>query len=392
MRKYRILLAVLGVLFAGLVAVEYYQPKPVDWRQTFSNKDKIPYGTYVLYQLLPDLFPSQEITTVRLPVLNQLKNAPARRTNFIFINERFELDSLDQNTLLAHVARGNQVFIAAEIFADSFEDTLHFDSHYTVTKPAKKQLGVYFTNASIGKQKYYFDKGKSAGYITLEKPAQATILGKNSFGALNFISIRFGNGIFYLSTVPAAFTNYYVLSPKHNRYAATALSYLPAQPVLWDEYQKQGPVGDGSVFRVLLAHPPLRWAYYITLAALLLYIFFESKRTQRIIPVLEPPANETLAFVRVVGNLYFNNRNHKNIADKKIRYFLEYLRLHFYEPTPGTDPDAPERIAARSGVPLPEVTALFHLVQTFSRLPSITDVDLGQLNQQLENFYEQTKR
>ncbi|PSR54277.1 DUF4350 domain-containing protein [Adhaeribacter arboris] len=392
MRNYRMSLALLAVLFATLVAVEYYQPKPVDWRQSFANKDKIPYGTYVLYQLLPDLFRNQDITTVRQPILNHLEETPVRHTNYIFINDEFVLDSLDQQALLAHVARGNQVFIAAESFAEKFKDILHFDSHFTYTKSVKDRLGVYFVNPKRGKQRYYFEKRKSEGYFTLRKGAQVTALGRNSAGLLNFISIRFGKGVFYLNTVPAAFTNYYVLSPKHTRYAATALSYLPVQPVFWDEYQKQGGMGEQSVFRVLLAHPPLRWAYYITLVALVLYVLFEGKRTQRIIPILAPSTNETLAFVRVVGNLYFNNRNHKNIAEKKIRYFLEYLRLHFYESSPINDSEAQERIAARSGVAITEVNNLFYLLQKISNVPIITDEDLRQLNQQLEAFYNQTNR
>ncbi|RDC64266.1 DUF4350 domain-containing protein [Adhaeribacter pallidiroseus] len=392
MRNYRISLALLGILFAALVTVEYYQPKPIDWRQTFVNQDKIPYGTYVLYQLLPNLFRNQEITTVRQPILNQLEEAPVRNTNYIFINNEFDLDSLDQQALLAHVARGNQVFIAAESFARKFTDTLGFTVRFTYKKPVKDRFEIYFINPNLGKQRYFLKKEKSEGYITLRKKAQATALGRNSAGLLNFIAIRFGKGVFYLNTVPAAFTNYYVLSPQHANYAATALSYLPTQPVFWDEYQKQGGMGEQSVFRVLLAHPPLRWAYYITLVALVLYVLFEGKRTQRVIPILEPPANETLAFVRVVGNLYFNNRNHKNIAEKKIRYFLEYLRLHFYETSPVNDPEAQERIAARSGVALIEVNELFYLLQKIHTVPIITDENLGQLNQQLEAFYHQTKQ
>lgn len=393
MRNYRTSIVLLVILFSVLVAVEYYQPKALDWRPTFSNKDKIPYGTYVLYQLLPDLFREQEITTVRLPIANQLENNSAKRFNYIFIHRRFVLDSLDQQTLLQHVSRGNRVFIAAEYFTDSFRKALHFNTRFNVKNSIKKRLGVYFTNPKLGKQQlYYFNNDKAVVYFTLRKAAPGLALGKDSAGQLNFISIPYGRGMFYLNTVPSAFTNYYVLSPQHGSYAATALSYLPVQSVLWDEYQKQGAAGNESVFRVLLAHPPLRWAYYLTLAGLLLYVVFEGKRTQRIIPILPQPANETVDFVRVVGSLYFHNRNHKNIADKKIRYFFEYLRLHFYDPTPGMEPEALERVAVKSGVSLPEVKALFDLIQKVNQVASVSDDDLGQLNQQLEAFYGQTKR
>lgn len=41
------------------------------------------------------------------------------------------------------------------------------------------------------------------------------------------------------------------------------------------------------------------------------------------------PKNTTLEFVKTVGNLFYRTQNHKNIAHKKITYFLNYLRTHY---------------------------------------------------------------
>ena len=62
----------LMLLFAGYVALEYHRPKPPDWTPTYANKDKIPYGTYVLYDQLPRLLGTDSVEVVRLPVYNQL--------------------------------------------------------------------------------------------------------------------------------------------------------------------------------------------------------------------------------------------------------------------------------------------------------------------------------
>src|SRR5690349_21149505 len=62
----------LLALFGAYVALEYYRPKPVDWRPTLINKDKIPYGTYVLYDQLPRLLGTDSVQTTRLPIYNQL--------------------------------------------------------------------------------------------------------------------------------------------------------------------------------------------------------------------------------------------------------------------------------------------------------------------------------
>jgi hypothetical protein len=69
---FRWLLLGLLALFGAYVALEYYRPKPVDWRPTLINKDKIPYGTYVLYDQLPRLLGTDSVETTRLPIYNQL--------------------------------------------------------------------------------------------------------------------------------------------------------------------------------------------------------------------------------------------------------------------------------------------------------------------------------
>lgn len=75
MTTFRWYLLGLALLFGAYVAVEYYRPKPLDWTPTFQNKDKIPYGTYVLYDVLPDILgvSKREVRTVRVPIYNQIE-------------------------------------------------------------------------------------------------------------------------------------------------------------------------------------------------------------------------------------------------------------------------------------------------------------------------------
>ncbi|WP_066832500.1 DUF4350 domain-containing protein [Rufibacter ruber] len=389
---------VLALLFTVFVVVEYYRPKPVEWAQTYVNKDKIPYGTYVLYQLLPDLFPSHAVEQVRLPILNQLENywaaeedSAAGTVNYLFVNASFQADSLDLDALLGFVEAGNNVFIGSHYFG-KLQDTLHFKVE-AFSAQKKDSLGLVFTHPQFKDiPPVLYDWEKVDGVLELGSAAQATVLGKNTEGGVNYVQMPFGKGNFFLSTVPLAFTNYHVITNRQNRYAAMALSHLPDQTVWWDEYQKQGPEGESSIFRVLLSHDALAWAYYVALGGLLVFVFFESKRTQRIIPVWEKPRNTTLEFVRVVGNLYFNHGDHKVIAEKKVNYFLEYLRLHYHESTSVLDAEFQERISHKSGVDAQEVSKLFYIIQDVRTYETVQEVTLWQLNQKLENFYRQASR
>jgi hypothetical protein len=138
-RRFQLYLLGLLVLFGAYVVAEYNRPKPVDRTPTFINHDKIPYGTYALFDLLPDLF-KRPVQTIREPIFNQLypgaspdypsidsSQTFAPDVNYCFVNSIFKLDSLDCNALLRFVASGNNVFIAAEDFDSKLSDTLHFD-------------------------------------------------------------------------------------------------------------------------------------------------------------------------------------------------------------------------------------------------------------------------
>ena len=62
----------LILMVVGYGLFEYYRPVPIDWSATYINKDKIPFGTKVLYELLPDVFEKQNVQSLRIPIYNHL--------------------------------------------------------------------------------------------------------------------------------------------------------------------------------------------------------------------------------------------------------------------------------------------------------------------------------
>lgn len=387
MKGYRRYIALIVLLFAALVLLDYFRPKPVDWSQTYSRTDKIPYGTYALYELLPDIFEGQLVQPVREPVYNQLQDTTLTGS-YVFVNKYFAVDSLDTDLLLDFVHRGNQVFIAAEGFSLPLQDTLHFEIEM-MDSAAPDSTALLFTSQPQQKT-YTYPANNNAFYLQVTQQKGHEALGRNKAGKLNLVKIPYGKGHFYVSSAPLAFTNYQLLTLNQSGYAATAFSHLPVQPVYWDEYQKEGRFDNQSMFQVLMRHEPLAWAYYIALFTMVLFLLFKSKRTQRIIPVMEPPRNTTLDFVKVIGSLYFNNGNPKNIAEKNIAYFLEYLRLHYHITTSSMDEELRERVIAKSGAEAEVVTNLFNLIHSIRQSNSIGEQTLMLLNNNLEDFYRQT--
>jgi hypothetical protein len=372
------------------VLFEYYRPKPLDWTPTYENDDKIPFGTKVLYELLPGVMQQSSVKTVRLPVYNFMtETQPAGRSNYVIICRDFNADGNDLKQLLPYVRSGNTVFISAYGMPDSLGAVLGFKADVKEPNEADSTLRQNFANPQLVKSSgynFFHDDGRN--FLLIQKAKNITVLGRNARKEPVFIRIQYGKGQFFIHNLPLAFTNYYLLSPKTSDYAFKALSYLPARPTYWDEYQKQGRFDEEqqSIFRYIRSQPALNWAYYLVVFGLIFYAIFAGKRTQRIIPVIEPPQNTSLDFVKTVGRLYFQQGDHDNLARKKIQYFLTELRERYGLNTTVLDKEFTETLAQKSGTPLSETDELVRLLRSAQKSISLSEYDLLTLNAAIERF------
>jgi hypothetical protein len=203
----------------------------------------------------------------------------------------------------------------------------------------------------------------------------------------------YGDGAFFVHAAPLCFSNYFMLTGRNDEYVSTALSYVPAgiREVFWDEYYKLGPEGSTNPLRFILNNRYLKWSFRIALIAMLLYVVFEMKRRQRVIPVIEPLKNTTLDFVQTVGNVYFNRRDNKNIADKKISYFLEFLRSKFFLNTSSLNEEFIELLSRKTGMAKQEAGELVNIIHSVQQNEQIGDSTLLQLNILIDGFYKKAK-
>jgi hypothetical protein len=213
----------------------------------------------------------------------------------------------------------------------------------------------------------------------------------NRKGNSTFIKYPYGKGALYLMSSPQFFTNYNLINPEGAEYAAKSLSYLNSGGTLmWDEFSSKGPQGESSKLRVFLKYPELRWAYYIALFSLVTFILFEIKRRQRIIPVLDPLQNTTVEFVNVVGQVYYERKDHKNLADKKIAYLMEHFRSAYRLNTSLIDQEFIEALSNKTEIDITEISSLMQMIKRYSDAATITDKQLIELNNNIENFYKKS--
>ena len=378
---------VLASCLLALVLLEVLTPPALDWSPSFAAADKVPYGTHVLFQLLPYLFPDRSLEVMHQPIYSVLQGRECTRTNYLFINDEVDLDAAEAELLLGFVEAGNHVFIAAQQFKGSLGDKLNIDTRRELFP--SDSLATDFVNPALKGEGYRYKPGTAAHYFSSFDSTRTTVLGLNDRDQVNFIKVRRGQGAFWLNSIPLAFTNYNLLAGDRADYAFKALSHLPVQDALWDEYYKAGRPQTTTPMRYVLKRAPLKWAFYLGAIALLAFIAFEGRRKQRPIPVIEPPANHTLEFVETVGRLYYQQRDHKNIAAKKTRYFLEYLRTHLGLDAPYPSPEWSARLGQKTGLPAADIAALFDCLQRVETADSIDDGELSKLNERIEHFYDQ---
>ena len=120
-----------------------------------------------------------------------------------------------------------------------------------------------------------------------------------------------------------------------------------------------------------MSQPPLAWSMWILLSLFALIYLLGTKRRQRLIPVIPPLKNSSLDFVKTIGQLYYQKRDHRNLALKISTHFLDYIRTRYNIPTSHLNEHFIDRLSFNAGVEKQEVEKIItaiHLVNMAERI------------------------
>lgn len=368
--------------------------------ETYSRSDKNPFGTYVAFQHINQLFYHNDIKVKKTSTDKYLADNIDTSSLHINISKSFYPSSADLTAMLAFVEKGNNVFISSEYFDTSFLKQLH------IAVKGQSLITDFFNSMRYTavrlQQPYYFDNTAFSYYylpfnnsFEIKDSAYKKILGTNENREPNFIVAFYGRGRFFLHCEPRVFSNYFLLQEDNFNYMQQAFSFVPAIPehVYWDDYYNKhnspsSTEGGGSGFSVLLKYPAMAWAFWLTLLSLLLYILLGGKRRQRIIKPLKPVENTSVAFTETVSRLYLQKKNNRNIADKMITYFFEHIRNHYFISTASINEVFCSALSRKSNVPREEVDLLMNVINKIQNQNTVSDEQLLALNNKIENFYK----
>lgn len=382
-------IVIIILILGAYLYAEYKRPPAIDWSPTLSYMDKIPYGSFILFNQMKELF-SHAPEVLRVPVYDHVNNRKDSGELYMLVAGEMATNTTDEAEMFSYISRGNTVFMATENFSKSLQDTLGISMNAGFfTDDKMDSVSICLVNPMFGKTVFYsMQKHMVDGYFKKFDTATTTVLGMNSMGQVNFVRFDIGKGHLFLHSAPMAFTNYFVLTDSNSRYIEQALSCLPknATAIFWDEYYKIGRGGPTTPLRVILTKPALKAAYFLALASIILFLLFQSKRKQRIIPLIEKPRNATMDFVETVSRVYYNQQNHRNIALKKVTYLLDQVRTRYGLQTQYLDEDFEMRLAHKSGVSLLVVQELVRMIDRVRSTETVLSPELMHFNRLIDEF------
>jgi hypothetical protein len=383
MRNKIIYFSILLILLVILIIAELNKPRHIDWRYSFSAESKIPYGCYIL----KDLLSKDETFRIRENIQSlyeSLADTNRFSENLIIIADNFGPDETDAGALLDYVKRGNTAFISALDFSGILPDTLKFGSELSFELfPGKKvkQRHFNFTNPYLAsKSMFHYAKLANLSYFNSFDSSKAVVLARDSYDKVHFIKIPFGKGFFFIHTIPQIFTNYLILYDNKD-YPVKTLSYLTGRSIVWDEYYKPYSTRDinksKSPLRYILSQESLKTAYFLLLFTVFLFMFFEGKRKQRVIPIYQRPKNTSKEFTEIVTRLYLNRKDNKNLAEKKILHFFDFIASTYYLKPDENDEKFHIHLAEKTGLNTEKTKQLCNAIVKIRSLKYISDHDLA---------------
>ena len=397
-KSIKIYISVLVFILILILVSDYNKPKPIDWRPTYSVNDKIPYGLYVFDKEIGRILKKQKIQRISAVTPyefldskydeDSLVETYSVKGTFVNISVQNNIDDQSMKEIMYFVSHGNNAFLSMSNFPQPLLDSLKFEynSNFRPTDSAS----VWMANKKLSR-KIYKSTGDIADYFSKIDTLNTIVLGyqgnpkkkKN----INFIKIPYKNGNFFLHMHPVAFTNYNLLKKDRYQYAENVLSYIPKGDIFWYTKLQTDENISGSPLRYILSQPALKWAWYLFLIGMLIFMIFNAKRKQRIVPILQPLSNLTIDFTKTIGNLYYQEGDHKNIIDKKIIYFLERIRTEYLIDTTKLDDEFVKKLHHKTGKDEKDIQELVFLINEHrNSYHASIEEDLIRINNAIEKI------
>ncbi len=424
MRKFRLSLLIFSTIL--LINACKKEEKVFDARVTVRTTSYKPYDIKFFYDEVKKVGKGYEEAkySPKTGTFLTTKNVDSMYTYFV-VSPQFYPTSREINHIKTYAGRGNNVFISSFSFSDEFIDSLYFRGNKTSQMPHYFPPIMYNKNLEVMWKDYDLQ-------IPFKYTGQSPITAKlNEFnlysgnaiksvdtlitrsdGDIQLVRFECGYGNIYVSNNPILLSNYFLLQKKNYKFFNLLSDKLNLENsyILWDDYFRKvysiptaegsdnsndfessnntnEEVGDTSFFKIINENRSLKWAFYTFLVGIALFFLNFFRRIQKPIPIQQSLKNNSEAYINVVGGLYWQQQNHKSIAEKIISQFFEYLSNSFHLQSKDFLEGDLNKISQKTGRRIGVLKDIQNSIQFIRTNDEIEQQNLINLYQKVNDFY-----
>lgn len=382
------------------------------WAENYKVDSNEPFGTAFIFKMLEHQHPSA--TVIKKHIAEVLDDTVNYKTgnNYVFIGADIYMNDADLVSLLQFVGRGNNAFIATRsipknimeyIYAGECDEWTGFHSRNDTTATLnffKESLqhkdGYKYSYRNADLPDSYEWNIINGTYFCDSATSFASIGYIDSF-YVNYMVVPYQGGNIYIHSNPIAFSNYFMRDSNALAYADIVFSHIGDGPILWDEYSKiykyknNDSSENQTPLSYILSQKSLRYSWYLLIIGAILYLVFMARRRQRVMDVIEPNTNTSLAYISTISTLYLNHANHIAIAHHKMKYFNSFTRHKYGIVLHGDEDGQLLKLAHKSKIPVNDIRSILKLYSRISKLTEINEDTLISFHRALEYFYNNCK-
>jgi len=311
------------------------EKQPVDWEKYYNTSKKTPYGLYIFKEELQNLkngFNAVELVKQEnmLDYFNERDYTFVDEFDYIlnqsalYINYECKLNSASITALLnSYIYFGNH----ALLIAHKLPEELYAAENIRVKETTSSFENVHFSLENSNNI-YKLDQIEYLEYFEFENSERVMPLGYLTTSSgdqlCNFLAFQYGEGIVFLHTTPELFTNYALLKENNSNYMAQVLSNLNNTELIY--FADYTEVAEYNTLSYIMQQPGLKAAWYLLWLILLLFVFTQLKRMQRIIPVINEKENYTVMYAKRIAQFNLLQKNYNGLIETQILLVLDKLR------------------------------------------------------------------
>ena len=412
----------LGIFLIGL----FYYLSPEKTKAVIKEKEELPNkellkqklnknGLYFIYHLMetsPNVVSMMQIENKIDSTL--VANEGDLPSVYMLLDNGIEMKEKELDHLKEFVRQGNAAFVSVLDFGEQFSEifcygdltqrmwaegvNLNF-THNTFNSNYSYYFRRYQNNqVQYREWEYFVPSNFKAGLDRVITISLETYL-ENPV----FVKVPYGEGYFYLHSLPEVFVNESMFTQDGFDYAQSVMSHLPKGHYKWHNHLNKwdvnndvNPMDDDSIDRespiqYILKDPNLRYAYLILIVALLVYVVFQTKRRQKIIPTVEPNENSSLEFVETVSKLYLKQDKHYKFIKHYEQSFIHFIKDKYYISSQNIDEEYIHSVALKSDISAELIQKIFKEFERAKTSYTYSTDKLIALHKKIEYFYKHCK-